>query len=126
MNGGTVRRRFVEVADRQVQYRTAGDGPPVIVLHDVPGSSTQAAGLIEELAGTRRVYAPDAPGHGLSDACPGRDEMSGFVESTVAFTDTLGLGGYRWSAPESAGCSPSPWPGPIPTGSPSWWTKPSG
>ncbi|MDE0168228.1 MAG: alpha/beta fold hydrolase [bacterium] len=88
----TVPRRFVEVGGRQVQYRTAGDGPPVIVLHDVPGSSTQVAGIIEELAGTRRVYAPDAPGHGLSDAIPGRDEMSGFVESTVAFIDALGLG----------------------------------
>ena len=88
----TVLRRFVEVGGRQVQYRTAGDGPPVIVLHDVPGSSTQVAGIIEELAGTRRVYAPDAPGHGLSDAFPGRDELSGFVESTVAFIDALGLG----------------------------------
>ena len=88
----TVRRRFVEVAGRQVQYRTAGDGPPVVVLHDVPGSSTQAAGIVRELAGTWRVYAPDAPGHGLSDACSGPDELSGFVESTVAFVDALGLG----------------------------------
>ena len=88
----TVRRRFVEVGGRQVQYRTAGDGPPVIVLHDVPGSSTQVAGIVEELAGTRRVYAPDAPGHGLSDVWSGRDEVSGFVESTVAFVDALGLG----------------------------------
>ena len=88
----TIRRRFVEVAGRHVQYRTAGDGPPVMVLHGVPGSSTQAAGIVRELARTRRVYAPDAPGHGLSDACPAGEELEAFVESTVAAVDALGLG----------------------------------
>ena len=98
-----VRRRFLEVGGRQVQYRTAGEGPPVIVLHDVPGSSTQAAGIVRELAGTRRVYAPDAPGHGLSDRCSPPDGVSAFVESTVAFADALGLGRVPLVGPGTGG-----------------------
>ena len=87
-----LRRRFLEVGDRQAQYRTAGDGPPVVVLHDLPGSSTQVAGVVRDLARARRVYASDAPGHGLSDARPGGEDLSAFVEATVEVIDALGLG----------------------------------
>ena len=86
-----VRRRFLDVKGRQVQYRTAGDGPPVVVLHDVPGDSAQVEGIVRALAGVRRVYAPDAPGHGLSDSSGGGSELSTFVEATVSFVDALGL-----------------------------------
>ena len=89
--GPAVRRRFIEVDGREVHYRTVGNGPPVVVLHEVPGDSAQAEGIVRALAGVRRVYAPDAPGHGLSDACAGGTELSTFVEATVSFVDALGL-----------------------------------
>ena len=98
-----VRRRFIEVCGRQVQYRTAGDGPPVVVLHDVPGSSTHVAAVVKELAETRRVYAPDAPGHGLSDAGSGAADLSAFVTATVAVIDAFGLGRVPLVAPGIGG-----------------------
>lgn len=61
-----IRKGFVNLGDRQVHYRAAGGGPPVILLHDSPRSSVlhlpQLAFLSEKLT----VIALDTPGYGLS------------------------------------------------------------
>jgi pimeloyl-ACP methyl ester carboxylesterase len=64
----SIRHRFHTVAGVEVFFREAGDpGAPVIVLLSGHPSATHAYnGLIERLAGTWHVIAPDYPGYGFS------------------------------------------------------------
>ena len=75
----------------------------MVVLHDVPGSSNQVVDLMAELAGTRRVYAPDAPGHGLSSAAGSPGGMPSFSDAIVALVEALGLGRVPLVAPGVGG-----------------------
>lgn len=75
----------------------------MVVLHDVPGSSTQVVGLAGELARTRRVYVPDAPGHGLSSSTGSTEGLPAFVEATVELVESLGLGRVPLVAPGVGG-----------------------
>ncbi len=43
-----------------------GDGPPVVLLHGPAGNAAHWMRVIPDLATTRRVIAPDLPGHGAS------------------------------------------------------------
>lgn len=66
----TVRRRFIDLAGRQIHYRERqGDGRPLVILHHLPGSAAQMVPLIEAVEG-RRVIAPDLAGLGDSDPHP--------------------------------------------------------
>ena len=47
---------------------TAGEGPPVLLLHGFTGTARSWAVHIEALAGDHRVIAPDLLGHAGSDA----------------------------------------------------------
>ena len=91
--------RTIEIDGLRVFYREAGprDAPVVLLLHGFPASSFMYRDLIERLAGTYRVVAPDYPGFGYSDAPPTTqfsytfDRLATFVEK---FTDRLGLERY--------------------------------
>ena len=56
--------------ERQVHYRRAGSGSPIILLHQSPKSSEEYIPLINELSDQYTVFAPDTPGNGLSDPLP--------------------------------------------------------
>ncbi|MFF8958326.1 alpha/beta fold hydrolase [Streptomyces sp. NPDC014894] len=71
----------------RLAYRAWGDesAPPVVLAHGRGGSGADWTVIAERLAATRRVYAPDFGGHGLSD-WPGaygferlRNELSAFI-----------------------------------------------
>ena len=47
---------------------TAGEGPPVLLLHGFTGTARSWAVHIEALAASHRVIAPDLLGHAGSDA----------------------------------------------------------
>jgi pimeloyl-ACP methyl ester carboxylesterase len=66
-----IRRHLISVGGRTVHYRTAGSGPPLVMLHGSPGDSQM---LVEEIAACAEnftVFALDTPGFGYSDALPG-------------------------------------------------------
>lgn len=94
MPDSTVLRAFATVGERQVHYRHAGKGPPVVLLHQSPASSAELEPLIRHLAAHFCVIAPDTPGYGHSDplipadAEPGIDD---YVDALAAFFDALGL-----------------------------------
>lgn len=89
-----VRRAFVDVGGRQVHLRHAGEGPPVVLLHQSPASSAELEPLIRHLAPHFTVLAPDTPGFGHSDPLAPSDYELGidaFVDALLALFDVLGL-----------------------------------
>ncbi len=66
-----ITRHFATIdGTRQVHYRRAGKGPPVLLAHQSPTSGREHIPLIEYLAKDFTVIAPDTPGNGQSDPLP--------------------------------------------------------
>lgn len=89
-----IHRAFVSIGARQVHLRHAGEGPPVVLLHQSPASSAELEPLIRHLAPRFTVVAPDTPGFGLSDPLGPADAEPGidaFVDALLALFDALGL-----------------------------------
>jgi pimeloyl-ACP methyl ester carboxylesterase len=59
---------YADTAQGQIHYRTAGDGPPLLMIHQYPRSSRMYLELIPLLAAEHTVYAVDLPGWGNSYA----------------------------------------------------------
>jgi pimeloyl-ACP methyl ester carboxylesterase len=94
---------------RQVHYRRAGAGPPVLLLHQTPTSSAELIPLMQRLSSTCTVLAPDMPGYGASDPL-GQDGLSvpALADNVAAFMDALGLrraGVYGYHTGASVACS---------------------
>lgn len=68
--GTAMRRGYVDLADGQVHLRLAGPttGTPLLMLHDLPGSSAAVERLGARMAQDRCVLMPDLPGCAESDA----------------------------------------------------------
>jgi pimeloyl-ACP methyl ester carboxylesterase len=94
MTSTTIERAFLTLPGRQVHYRRAGSGPPVVLLHQSPKSSEELIPLIEILAADFTVLAPDTPGYGLSDPIVPPDEeveIDVFADAVAEFFDGMGL-----------------------------------
>lgn len=61
---GGLREQRVEVGGRTVRYLTAGDGPPVVMLHALGENALDWTWAGAALSRERRVLAPDLPGIG--------------------------------------------------------------
>jgi pimeloyl-ACP methyl ester carboxylesterase len=90
-----IRKGFVYVQARHVHYRVAGDGPPVVLLHDSPRSSLLHTRLLREFNDEFTVYALDTPGYGQSDPLPQepRPDIDDFGDALAATLEALGLAG---------------------------------
>jgi len=87
-----IRRGFADLAHGQIHYRSAGTGAPLLALHASPGSSKQIVKLISDLAGGRRVIAPDTAGNGDSERLPLEAPLISDLAAVLpAFLDALGL-----------------------------------
>ena len=89
-----IERAFLTLPGRQVHYRRAGSGPPVVLLHQSPKSSEELIPLIEMLSADFTVLAPDTPGYGLSDPIVSPDddvEIDVFADAVAEFFDGMGL-----------------------------------
>lgn len=87
----SILKRFVAVGDRLVHYRTAGEGPPALLLHDSVKSSSYLIPLINQLSPHFRVFALDTPGYGNSDPLPGQPEIADFARAVKDTMEALGL-----------------------------------
>ena len=96
----TLRRSYADGPYGQVHLLEGGaaDGgrPPLYLLHATAYSSQPFIPLMERLARSRRVIAPDTPGYGGSDAPPG---MPPFERYADAFIDLV-------ERTAGAGCTP--------------------
>jgi len=73
------------------RYLSAGEGPPLVLLHGAGDNALDWRWVMPDLAATHRVYAPDLPGSPES-ARPAADYSPAFFERFVAgFLDALGV-----------------------------------
>jgi pimeloyl-ACP methyl ester carboxylesterase len=96
-----VSHRYLEVAGARLHVAEAGEGPAIVLLHGWPQHWWTWRKVIPALAAERRVICPDLRGFGWSEAPPGRYEVQGFADDTLALLDELELGqveliGHDW------------------------------
>ena len=89
-----VRRGYLTIDGRQVHYRIAGDGPPLVLLHQSPKSTAELEPHLARLGARHTAIAFDRPGYGGSDPLPGPAEptLPGYLDNLVAVMDRLGIG----------------------------------
>lgn len=83
---------FLQLDGVRIHYVRAGDGPPLLLIHGVVGSTAIWRRNIPALAEHATVYALDLPGMGRSERVPG---MAAGLEDTahrvLATMDALGV-----------------------------------
>jgi pimeloyl-ACP methyl ester carboxylesterase len=88
-----ITKHFLPLADgRQVHYRRAGSGPPLIIMHPSPNSSASMTSAISAFAPLFTCIALDTPGYGISDdivADP--TELWGYADALADILDALGI-----------------------------------
>ncbi|OBI92857.1 alpha/beta fold hydrolase [Mycobacterium sp. 1245805.9] len=92
-SGGRGEVRFLKRSDgSRLRYFTAGNGPPLVLLHTVRTQLDYFQRVVPALWDDFTVYALDLPGMGWSDVIPGarygEPELRGAV---VEFVESLGL-----------------------------------
>ena len=85
--------RTVEIHGHRIAYHAGGDGPVLVLIHGMAGSSATWDAVLPSLAERFAVVAPDLPGHGDSDKPSTADYSLGSYASTVR--DLLVALGYE-------------------------------
>ncbi len=87
-----IQQRQVRVGKLTAAYLTAGEGPPLVLLHGHGESSGSWRWVLPALARAHRVYAPDFPGSGGSAKPAAYAHPPAFYSDFLAdFLDALGL-----------------------------------
>lgn len=82
MTARSFRLRSVRIHGHDVTYRMSGEGPTVVLIHGIAGSSTTWRAVMPALAKHYTVIAPDLLGHGQS-AKPRGDYSLGAYASGI-------------------------------------------
>lgn len=87
-----IRNHFTTVAGRRVHYRTAGQGPVVVMLHASPNSAKVMDKVQTVFAGEFTTLAIDLPGYGLSDPLEREDlRTEDLADAIVELLDELAI-----------------------------------
>ena len=81
--------RYVEVGGSRIRYITAGEGPPLVLLHTLRTQLDMFQRVVPELSRRWRVYALDYPGHGYSDIPRVEYTVEFFVGAVAGFLERL-------------------------------------
>jgi pimeloyl-ACP methyl ester carboxylesterase len=91
----------------QIHWRLAGDAssakPPLVLLHPTAYSGEYYTTVMPHLAQDRLVLAPDAPGHGASDATETLPSISDYAAGLADALDDLGYGAKGKGAVDALG-----------------------
>src|SRR5262249_54010603 len=80
--------RMVDLAEGgRLHYRVCGNGPPILLLHGLGGTSLNWAAVAPSLVATRRVLVPDLPGHGRSTAPGSLVSLEPFADALAALVE---------------------------------------
>jgi pimeloyl-ACP methyl ester carboxylesterase len=81
----------VDLHGHRAIYRTAGEGPPVLLIHGMLNSSRHWEGVAMRLADSYRVIAPDLIGHGDSATPRGDYSLGAHAASIRDLLATIGV-----------------------------------
>lgn len=85
-----MKRGYADTAEGQIHYMSAGEGDPLLLLHQT-GSSRQYCKLMPILAERYQTFAPDNLGSGNSDPLPPKVQIPDLARSMIHFMDFLGI-----------------------------------
>ena len=87
-----ITRHFVRVDNREVHYRRAGSGPPLVLFHVSPQSSAFVMPELLPLAEQYTLIALDTPGYGESDPLiQSAPAMADYADSVSDTLTALGI-----------------------------------
>jgi pimeloyl-ACP methyl ester carboxylesterase len=84
-------RAFAETAHGQIHYRVAGEGPPVLCLHQTPRSSDEYRDALPLLGRGLRAIAMDTVGYGDSYHPAGPCTILDYARGALDLLDALAL-----------------------------------
>lgn len=89
---GTLMDRWTSPAGIGLAYRVSGrpDGPPLLFLHGLSGSSATYDEARSSFEATHRVFSLDFRGHGGSDRVPGTYQVPNYGADVAAFIEWVG------------------------------------
>lgn len=90
-------KQFHVDGDRPQLFRYLGDpaNPPLMLLHDAPGSSLMLADRMQARASDYFVIAPDIPGSGDAASLAASAELPAYSEALWRLMDACGIGKAR-------------------------------
>ena len=103
MTSVTTAHHTAQVNGTRLHYVTAGEGPPVMLLHGWPQTWYEWRHVIDLLAGEYQVVAPDLRGFGYSAKPAAGYDADTMAADLAALSDHLGLRdvtvlGHDWGA----------------------------
>jgi pimeloyl-ACP methyl ester carboxylesterase len=81
----------IELHGHRMIYRSAGSGPPIVLIHGMVNSSRHWEEVALRLSGRYRVIAPDLIGHGDSAAVRGDYSLGAHAASIRDLLATIGV-----------------------------------
>lgn len=88
----TLEGQLLSTSRGPVEIATVGSGPPVLIVHGIPGSWRQAVPLALDLADRHTVILPSRPGYGRTPIASGRTAADQ-ADLYAAALDALGCTG---------------------------------
>ena len=85
------RRQIRVVHGHRRAFVRAGDGPPLLLLHGIGNNAQTWAGVLDRLAETHTVIAPDLLGHGSSDKPRGDYSIAGHANGVRDLLSVLDI-----------------------------------
>ena len=91
MKSSPIRQEAMQLHGHSVSYRIGGEGPAILLIHGVTGSSGQWEPAMQLLADHYTVIAPDLLGHGLSAKPRGDYSLGAYASGVRDLTVALGI-----------------------------------
>ena len=82
---------YLELHGERIAYRDSGQGPAMLLIHGMAGSSRTWRAVLPKLSTHYRVVAPDLVGHGLSAKPRGDYSLGAFAVWLRDLLDELGI-----------------------------------
>jgi pimeloyl-ACP methyl ester carboxylesterase len=86
-----MREEKVLINDLKINYKIAGEGEPILILHGWGGSSDSWVEVSEILSKKFKVICPDLPGFGKSDQPKSPIGVEGYAKILLDFTQKISL-----------------------------------
>jgi pimeloyl-ACP methyl ester carboxylesterase len=91
MSPSTIRRGYADTPDGQIHYAEAGQGKPVLLLHQTPRSWDEYRDVLPILGRKYHAIAMDTVGFGDSYRLKGKSSIEVFARGVVQLMDALSI-----------------------------------